>query len=71
VLVLVNLGKDAIAAPALTWEASSLKGKQRARLLLGSGKVSQLSVGEQGEADGYAPVSEVPPNGVVIIQFTP
>ena len=70
VLVLVNLGKEAIAQPALDWSESGMNGKYRSRVLMGSGKVNALTVGEQGEVSGYTPLAEVPANGVVVIQYT-
>jgi alpha-amylase len=69
-LVLVNMNKDAVKGPKLSWDASPLKGSYRLSALLGGGSYSGLKVGEKGEGASYQPVSEIPGNGVLIARLT-
>jgi alpha-amylase len=71
VLVLINLGKDAIVQPSLAWDESPLRGRQTGRRLLGSGRVTALAPDAQGRVAGYAPLDELAPYAIEAIQYIP
>jgi alpha-amylase len=69
VLVIVNLGKEALPDPQLTWTQSPLSGSLKPVVLMGSGQFAQLKLDETGAAAGYQPLAEVPAYTTYILQF--
>jgi alpha-amylase len=70
VLVIINLGKDAVSDLALTLEKSSLApGEYRAAPLLGEGPIANLTITEAGGLAKYQPVASLPGYSGVIVQL--
>jgi alpha-amylase len=69
VLVIVNLGKEALPDPLLKWEASSLTGSINPVILMGSDKFATLKLDESGGVENYQPLPEIPPYTTYILQF--
>ncbi len=71
VLVIVNLGNEAVTDPRLRWAASPLNGKYKPTVLFGEGKVAPFTVADDGSLEEYQPLPEIPANGTLIVQFRP
>jgi alpha-amylase len=69
ILVIINLGEDAVANPQLSWTASPLKGSYNLAPLMGTGKFAQLTVGSQGEATNYQPIEQIAPGEVLLLRL--
>jgi glycosidase len=69
VLVLINLGKEALSDPRLNWEDSELRGSVKPVVLLGSEDFATLKLNNQGGVEEYQPMPEVPPYTTIILQF--
>jgi alpha-amylase len=69
ILVLMNLGKESLPDPQISWEESPLSGSLKPMLLMGDGEFSALKLDEKGGAADYQPLSEVPPYTTYILQF--
>jgi glycosidase len=69
VLVLMNLGKEALPDPQISWEESPLSGSLKPLLLMGEGEFAALKLNEKGGAADYQPLPEVPPYTTYILQF--
>ena len=71
VLVLINLGAQAISDYALQLEASPLSGDYLPAPLLGNGQFQSITVTAQGGFENYQPLPEIPPYGRFILQLQP
>jgi glycosidase len=71
VLVIINLGADAVTKPQLSWPASPLKGSYSLSALMGQGKFAQLKLGNQGEAANFQPVEQIASGEVLILRLNP
>jgi glycosidase len=71
ILVVINLGADAVAKPQLSWTASPLKGSYSLSALLGEGKFSRLKVGDKGETANFQPVEQIASGEVLILRLNP
>ena len=71
VLVIVNLGNEAVTDPRLRWAASPLNGEYKPTVLFGEGKVAPFTVADDGSLEEYQPLPEIPANGTLIVQFRP
>jgi alpha-amylase len=71
VLVLINLGDQAIGDYALQLEASPLSGDYLPTPLLGNGQFQSITVTDQGGFENYQPIPEIPPYGRFILQLQP
>jgi alpha-amylase len=69
VLVIVNLGKEALSDPQLTWETSDLSGSMAPVVLMGEGKFPKLTLTAAGGTENYQPLPEVAPFSTHILQF--
>lgn len=71
ILVIINLGSDAVAKPQLSWNTSPLKGSYNLFALMGEGKFIRLKVGDKGDAANYQPVEQVSGGEVLILRLNP
>ena len=71
VLVLINLGAQAISEYALQLEASPLSGDYLPAPLLGNGQFQSITVTDQGGFENYQPIPEIPAYGRFILQLQP
>jgi len=69
VLVIVNLGKEALPDPQLSWAQSPLSGSLKPVVLMGAGPFAEVKLDENGGAAGYQPLAEVPPYTTYILHF--
>ena len=68
-LVVANLGVEAVATPALTLAAGPLCGVRVATSLLGPGAVASPDFSSNGGFDAYAPVTELAPREVLVVDL--
>jgi glycosidase len=71
VLVVANVGIEAVSAPALSLEIGPLCGSPAAEGLLGSGAVRPPEVSPAGGFEGYVPVDQLGPREAVVIELGP
>lgn len=71
VLVVLNLGKEAVSEYNLSLESGPLQGRYRVVDLLGAGEFPDLEANAEGGFDQYLPLPELPPNGRLILQLQP
>ena len=69
VLVIINLGDEAVRDYALSLTEGPLSGSYQGVLLLGNGTVKNLRAGSTGGFEDYQPLGAVPANGVIVIQL--
>ena len=69
VLVIINLGDEAVRDYALSLTEGPLSGSYQGVLLLGDGTVKNLRAGSTGGFEDYQPLGAVPANGVIVIQL--
>jgi glycosidase len=69
VLVVINLGKDAVGEYQLTLAMGPLAGKVKVAPLFGQGKFIPPQVNAQGGFEGYQPLPEIPANSSFILQL--
>ena len=70
VLIIVNLGKDAVRDYGLATEASNVKpGDYRAVPMLGTGEPSNLTIDAQGGFSKYQPLPALPPQSYWVLQL--
>lgn len=69
VLVIANLGDEALPGPQLSWEQSPLSGSLRPIVLMGAGRFAPLQTDEIGGVQAYQPLAEIPPFESIILQF--
>ena len=69
VLVVINLGKDAVGEVRLSLETGPLTGKVKVAPLFGQGKFIPPQVNAQGGFEGYQPLPEIPANSSFILQL--
>jgi alpha-amylase len=70
-LVVINIDDSPVTAPQLELGVGSLSGNYDAVSLLDKSAVSALQSNAKGGFDAYAPLAEIPPYGVMVIQLTP
>ena len=68
-LVVVNLADEAVDAPALSLESGPLCGTPSARVVYGSGQVTDPTVGSTGGFDAYVPVPRLAPREGIVIEL--
>jgi alpha-amylase len=68
-LVILNLSDKPASGFTLTLNQSPLKGNYHAFMLLGEGEVKGVQMNDQGGFNDYQPLTEIPANGLVIIQL--
>jgi alpha-amylase len=68
-LVLLNMSEKPVNGFSLTLDQGPLKGSYNAFMVMGEGKVNSFQANNQGGFSGYQPISEIPANGLVIIQL--
>jgi alpha-amylase len=71
VLIIINMGDDAVADLHLSLETGPLAGRYRAAPILGIGPVADLTANSAGGFDGYQPVAELSAYSVLIVQLQP
>jgi glycosidase len=71
VLVVANVGIEAVSAPALSLEIGPLCGSPAAEGLLGSGAVRPPEVSPAGGFEGYVPIDQLGPREAVVIELGP
>ena len=69
ILVIVNLGEEMVSDLSLSLNRGPLEGRYRGALLLGEGRVANLTTNENGGFSDYLPVSEIPANSTLVIQL--
>ena len=69
ILVIVNLGEETVSDLSLSLNRGPLDGRYRGTLLLGEGRVANLTTNENGGFSEYQPVGEIPANGTLVIQL--
>lgn len=69
-LVLINLGKEAITEYKLNLAEGPLSGQPEASLVFGEGEVVAPNVNAGGGFDGYAPLPELPPQSTFVIRLS-
>ena len=69
VLVIINLGKDALTDYGLSLTTGPLSGKYRLVPLLGEGKFTSPVINERGGFKDYLPLPELPANARIILQL--
>lgn len=69
VLVVINLGAEAVSGYGLSLEKSALQGKYNAFALLGEGTFTAPTLTAEGGFSAYQPLATIPANGVVIVQL--
>ena len=69
VLVVVNLGKEAVREYGLSLPEGPLAGSYRAAMLMGQGDAADLAAGEQGGFEGYQPLPELPAFETLVIRL--
>jgi glycosidase len=70
-LVLINIGDKPVTDYELELGRGPLAGNYTAASLLDKSAINDLQANEDGGFDAYTPLTEVPPYGVIVIQFTP
>jgi alpha-amylase len=68
-LVLINMGDKPASGFSLTLAQGPLKGSYRAYSVYGEATPKGLTADTSGGFSGYQPVSEIPANGMVILQL--
>jgi len=69
VLVIINLGKEALTDYGLSLASGPLSGKYSLFPLLGEGKFTSPVINERGGFTDYLPLPELPANGLIILQL--
>jgi hypothetical protein len=70
-LVLANLGDEAIDGAGLTLDAGPLCGEPIAEIIFGSAAVTAPTVTASGGFDGYVPVAHLEPRQAVVVRLSP
>jgi alpha-amylase len=68
-LVLVNMSEKPVSGFSLTLSQGPLKGSYHAFMVVGEGTLPGVTANAAGGFDKYQPISEIPANGLVIIQL--
>ncbi|MFZ2096935.1 MAG: alpha-amylase family glycosyl hydrolase [Anaerolineales bacterium] len=68
-LIILNLSEKPASGFSLTLDQGPLKGNYNTYIVLGEGNLKGVKANSQGGFDAYQPLSEVPANGLVIIQL--
>ncbi|TAJ99904.1 MAG: DUF3459 domain-containing protein [Chloroflexota bacterium] len=69
VLIVANVGIEAVASPALSLEAGPLCGNPSAEAILGSASVRPPEVSSTGGFDAYLPVDQLGPREAIVIEL--
>jgi len=69
ILVLVNLGDEAVADYQLSLNRGPLTGNYRGTILLGDGQVSNFDATANGGLEAYQPLPEIPAQSTIVIQL--
>jgi hypothetical protein len=69
VLVIANLAREPVAAPALSLDGGPLCGAPSAHVVLGAGDATAPVIGASGGFDGYVPLVQLGPRAVVVIEL--
>ncbi len=69
ILVIINLGEEAVAEYSLSLNRGPLVGSYRGTMLLGDGEVADLTATDTGGIMNYLPVNQIPANGTLVIQL--
>jgi alpha-amylase len=69
ILVVINLGEEAVNEYSLSLNRGSLAGNYQGTILLGDGDVTNLTATDSGGFTDYLPVSEIPANGTLVVQL--
>jgi glycosidase len=69
ILVLINLSEEPVSGFSLTLNQGPLSGKYHAAFILGDGKLKGVNANSSGGFDAYQPLTEIPANGLVVIQL--
>ena len=70
-LVLANLGDEAVDGASLTLASGPLCGRPTAEVLFGAADVAAPSVTAGGGFDGYVPVTHLEPRQAVVVRLSP
>ena len=68
-LVIINLGEEAVSQVTLSVNRSPLAGSYRGIALLGEAEIADLVVTDMGGFSDYIPLNEMPANGALVIQL--
>jgi alpha-amylase len=68
-LVLVNMSEKPVSGFSLTLTQGPLKGSYHAFMVVGEGTLTGMTANAAGGFDKYQPISEIPADGLVIIQL--
>ena len=68
-LVIINLGEEAVSQVTLSVNRSPLAGSYRGIALLGEAEIADLVVTDMGGFSDYIPLNEIPANGALVIQL--
>lgn len=71
ILTVVNLDDQPVSDTQLQLDAGPLSGNYKATSLLDNSTIASPKANDKGGFDAYAPLPEIPPYGVIVIQLTP